>query len=39
MVAARETAMRLSGGQGGNMEALDQVEHEIRALVAPCLTL
>jgi hypothetical protein len=32
MVAARETAMRLSGGQGGNIEALDQVEHEIRAL-------
>ena len=32
MVAARETAIRLSGGPGGNNEALGQVEHEIRAL-------
>ena len=32
MVAAREAAIRLSGGPGGNNEALEQVEHEIHAL-------
>lgn len=32
MVAARETAIRMSGGPGGSQEALDQVEHEIRSL-------
>ncbi|HLH62938.1 MAG TPA: AAA family ATPase [Ktedonobacteraceae bacterium] len=32
MVAARETAIRMSGGQGGSQEALEQVEHEIRSL-------
>ena len=32
MVSARATAMRMNGGPGGNNEALDQVEHEIRAL-------
>src|SRR5258706_40267 len=32
MVAAREAAMRMSGGPGGSHEALDQVEHEIRSL-------
>ncbi len=32
MVAAREAAIRVSGGQAGNQEALEQVEHEIRSL-------
>ena len=32
MVAAREAAMRMSGGPGGSHEALEQVEHEIRSL-------